>query len=359
MKNIVNNRFIKSNHYNTLIEFSKNADEIIIVSPFLSNSLNFFPFNKFPKLKKISLITNFCQNFTSQCNIVNFIKELFEYGKRKGIAIEIFNDSILHGKIYIYKNKNQFEFAILSSANFTTKGLKINNEWGVIVDNKETIEKISNDLFSNIKHEQISEQKNKEFQEILNNNPKKPNSEENNISLIDKLKIKKNPLNLLPKITFWLKPFGVSGDFISWDRKFDKTKINLHFSAKYPRGIKINDILITYAVGYKNILSIYKVISEIKNSSTLNDRWPYYVIGKNLTPFYGKNWNKYNITITNQKSEVIENNLFDITPSKKNSFGSLMRGADKLKITEEFANYIINKIIIIENKIALTKIEEL
>jgi hypothetical protein len=104
-------------------------------------------------------------------------------------------------------------------------------------------------------------------------------------------------------------------------------------------------------VGHLNILSIYRVKSDVKNTGQDSDRWPFYVVGENLTPFYGQNWNSQNITITNQKNEILNKALFDITPSGKNSFGSLMRGADKLKLTPEFGQYLVNKVMRIDNEI--------
>lgn len=119
----------------------------------------------------------------------------------------------------------------------------------------------------------------------------------------------------------------------------------LHFSKTRPSGVKKNDILICYAVGHSNILSIYKVKSEIKSTGIENDRWPYYVVGENLTPYYGQNWNKQDITITNQKNEVKKLGKFLVTPSgAENTYGSLMRGADKLRLTPEFGEYLVNKI---------------
>ena len=152
-------------------------------------------------------------------------------------------------------------------------------------------------------------------------------------------------------VTFWLKPIGVTNDIIPLNQVFDEVDSDLHFSKLKPKGVKENDVLIAYAVGHLNILSIYRVKSEIKNTTIDNDRWPYYVIGENLTPFYGQNWRNQNLTITNQKNEVLSRGLFNITPSGKNSFGSLMRGADKLRLTNEFGEYLVNKILEIDNRI--------
>jgi len=32
----------------------------------------------------------------------------------------------------------------------------------------------------------------------------------------------------------------------------------------------------------------------------------YYVVGENLTPFYGTDWYNYNLTISNQKQDAFE-----------------------------------------------------
>ena len=111
-------------------------------------------------------------------------------------------------------------------------------------------------------------------------------------------------------------------------------------------------IIIAYAVGHGNILSVYRVISNWKATGVIGSRWPYFVIGENLTPYYGDKWNKQSLTIGNQKDEVLKKGAFNITPSGKNSYGSLMQGADKLRITANFATYIIDKIETKDRKIA-------
>jgi hypothetical protein len=190
-----------------------------------------------------------------------------------------------------------------------------------------------------------------QFLKTLNKNPLSKKTTSIEVDLIGEAPIKRNPLGVNNNINYWLKPIGVTGDIISFNAVFDKIDEDLYFSKQKPVGVKINDILISYAVGHKNILSVYRVKSEVKSTGRKHDRWPYYVIGENLTPFYGQDWNEYKIGISNQKNEVLEKGLFDITPSGKNSFGSLMFGADKLKIIPEFGRYLINKIIVIDTRI--------
>jgi len=40
---------------------------------------------------------------------------------------------------------------------------------------------------------------------------------------------------------------------------------------------------------------------------------------------------------------LLNSGITNLTPSGKNSYGSLMKGADKLKITKDFADFLIKK----------------
>jgi hypothetical protein len=206
------------------------------------------------------------------------------------------------------------------------------------------------ELKNNIVTEPITEEMVADFEKRVSLIPKPAKSPKYDLDLIGNLKLKENPLNIPSNINYWLKPIGVSDDIISHDRLFDEIDSDLHFSDKNPRGVKQGDILIAYAVGHKNILSIYRVNSEVKNTRDPKDRWPYYVTCENLTPYYGKDWSNHDITISNQKQAALKYGITNLTPSGKNSYGSLMRGADKLKITKEFADFIINQVINIVRK---------
>lgn len=342
----------RNNHNKRLLENFKVADEIVIVSPFISTNFDFFPFEKISHLKRITLLTTLKPKDKDQYTKVPFFKKLYEFANDNNIDLNILIENSLHGKIYITKNSTKYLEAIITSANFTKNGLRLNNEWGSIIKNSEIISELENGILSKVFLKPLSESEIDDFINILKNNPlKKEKTDEVSVDLTQKIELKENPLLVKNNINYWLKPIGVSDDIIPWNRKFDEIDSDLHFSKIRPSGVKKDDILISYAVGHKNILSIYKVKSGIKYTGNKNDRWPYYVVGENLTPFYGSEWNKQGITITNQKNEVLKIGSFNITPSGKNSFGSLMRGADKLRITQEFGQFLINKIVRIENEL--------
>lgn len=345
---IINNR-PGPNHLNNLITCFKDADEIIIASPFISADLSFFPFDKFKLLKKITLITRLKEYTKDQYEKVDFFTCLYKFGEDNDVEIEIMIDNVLHGKVYIGCYKDKLKEAIITSANFNKYGLEYNNEWGVSIKDEAIINQLLKGLKENVILKPLTQTDLTVLRKELDKLPKKIERKETDLNLSKFLTKKENPLGLPTKTIYWLKPIGVTENIIPWGESFNSIKSNLHF-AKRPTGVKLGHIIITYAVGHRNFLSVYRVISEFQPSGI--KRWPYVVIGENLTPYYGDNWHRQNLTITNQKEEVLSKGLFNITPSGKNSYGSLMRSADKLQITPQYAMFIINKIEIINQKIA-------
>ena len=338
---IINN-LTRNNHLLQLTQIFQTAKRIFIISPFITKNINLFNFSDLSNLQTVTTLKPFDKD---QYSKIEYFKQLYTIFNSKKIEFKILIDNSLHGKIYIGENEDQSTKAIITSANFTDSGLRINNEWGILIDDIQEIEKVKNGIINKIKYKSLNEQHIDVFLSKIKENPK-PKIENTPIqlNLSSLFEDKENYYEIEKNATFWLKPIGVTNDNIPLTRKFNELDSNLHFSKLKPKGVKKGDILICYAVGHLKILSIYKVNSDVKNTEVKNDRWPFYVIGKNLTPNYGREWVNQNITITNQKNLVLQKNIFDITPSGKNSFGSLMRGADKLKLTKEFGNYLLNKI---------------
>lgn len=347
---IINNR-TNNNHESNLLNSFKDSDEAIIVSPFLSKSFKFFGFAKIKHVKKISLVTTLKNDYNDQKCKINFLKNLFEFGKKENIIVEILIDNSLHGKIYIFKKDNKYIKGIITSANFTRNGLKLNNEWGIEIVDTIRIEEIANDLISNIVLEPITEPILKDIEAKFNSIQPPIQKVVSSIKLVDNLKLKNNPLEISDKSTFWLKPIGSSDEYINPKEKFSKPSYDLYF-AKYPRSVRIGDILIAYAVGSKKILSIFKVASSVQPTSNSKDRWHYFLKGENLSRFYGNEWNKYNIHISAERNLFIDNTKLNATPSGLNSYGHLQQGGDKLQITNEFGHYLVGKIVEINRDIS-------
>ena len=145
-------------------------------------------------------------------------------------------------------------------------------------------------------------------------------------------------------MNYWLKPIGVTGDPISEDRVFNKLKERLDFSKVRPKGVKIGDTLIAYGVGAKRILSVYKVTSDPAFDKT-HQRWPWYVMGQNLTPRFGRLWATHNLFAETIREEYLQRYpKRHITKVGGTTFGGLNLGKDKLRLDPDFAQYLIRRV---------------
>lgn len=81
---------------------------------------------------------------------------------------------------------------------------------------------------------------------------------------------------ILPQIPngtrFFIKPIGSNNHKIfdgDYSEKFQKQ----HFANRMPKAVRVGDILITYAVGARKIISVFKVMSSPKHTNIPNDQW--------------------------------------------------------------------------------------
>ena len=234
---------------------------------------------------------------------------------------------------------------LITSANFTDSGMRRNHEWGMIVDNTSIIKQYLDEVSSSIEMQNLSIDNIIQLMEKVDNylieNPK-PENQSTKLNLDDILKTKLQ-IRFPSDTRFFLKPLGVSDDPIFEETLFAEGKDNLHFSKKRPAAVRSGDILICYGVGPSKLVSNYKVISEILYD-TSNNRWPWYVIGDNLSPEFGKNWwnheHKINHCVLDFKKL---NPNIPITYVGGDNLGALNYGADKIRLTEEFAKFLISK----------------
>jgi hypothetical protein len=276
--------------------------------------------------------TNEFSNFNSET-----INAFFNSG-------EIRNLPGLHAKIYIID-----DICLLTSANLTNTAFTKRHEFGVFLDIKNSENAIElfadwwgkSEIVSSIEIQKITKQKKVSTEEVGG----------------EKLK----SLWRLPEsndiLNYWLKPIGERFDPITSDRKFGEETENLHFSKTRPSGVKQNDMLILYGVGAKKILSIYQNTSSpakvtdaaIQKNSKL-ERWPWFVVGKNLTPNFGENWDIHNLVASELVTEyLVINPSGYITKRLGKNLNALMRGLDKINLDPDFARFIVNKVIELNN----------
>ena len=150
---------------------------------------------------------------------------------------------------------------------------------------------------------------------------------------------------------YWLKPIGVSESPITEDRIFNNQFLDLHFAVS-PNSVRKNDILIAYGIGAKRILGVFKATTngiemtlEEQEEEEWTKRWPYYVESENLTPSFGENWMKHNLYASDLVEEFLNNNIEKhITFKGGNTLGALNFKKDKIRLSNEFAEFIILKI---------------
>ncbi|MFH1049655.1 MAG: hypothetical protein V1779_01850 [bacterium] len=170
------------------------------------------------------------------------------------------------------------------------------------------------------------------------------------LDLNDYLKDKEKFVCLNGKVNYWLKPIGVSGHPIS--NIAVKIEEKLGFSKIRPSGIKINDILIVYAVGLRKILSVFKSVSvpfKATNQQKKVDpdkiRWPWSILANNITPDFSRSWWNNNLLITELADNFsIKYPKIPLTYVGGKNINALNYGHDKIKLNKDFAEFIIGKI---------------
>ena len=348
---IINNLTSK-NHFNKISEFFSKSSEIIVASPFLMTDFaNFLNSVSILPNSKIKLITTLQPNSIEQIGKINSLLSFCKHPsiQENNIDVEISINNKLHGKVYLFKSGNT-KRAIISSANFTQNGLTKNHEWGIEISELSQIKIIKNDLLKSVEKQGVPLAELENMKEACDKFQEKVE--------IPSHKIKLSLISLIPTDTsydefpettkFWIKPFGVTEDPIKEGQKFENLELNIHFSKK-PK-INIGDVLICYGVGIKKILSLYRV-EELPREDPWEERWAWYVIGKNLTPNFGGEWWKYSLNPFNLVEEFKQiNQNIAITNVGGNSLGGLKFGSDKLLLKREFAEFIIEKVISINRR---------
>jgi len=313
-------------------------------------------------IQKIQLVTTLKPKSFDQIRKVSSLISLIEFPDIKDgrVQCQISLNNKLHGKIYIFGKEGGHLSAIVSSANFTASGLSRNHEWGIEISDKNKIAELEKSILDNIEFENLSFDDIYAMQENTNDFlAKQPKTEEREIDL-DLTDLLSSPswiTELDGTIEYWLKPIGVTDSPVEEGRLFNELETMLNFSILRPNGVKPNNILIAYGVGTTKILAIYRVTSfpqhvteeQIQETDWL-ERWPWYVTGHNLTPSFGSNWWVHNLYINTLKDEYLTVNPDEpITAVGGQTLGGLNYGKDKLKLSPDFARFIIDQVVVIND----------
>lgn len=339
--NIIGNK--SSSHAQIIKGLAFRSDELILVSPFCySDFSDFFQEIVHEKIKSITLITTIKNDGVAfKANALSSFIDVMNIRK---IAWKIQIDNRLHGKLYFFKNNNEFTHVIITSANLTENGMIRNHEWGYIVDDINDITALYNEVMSGIEIQSLSEDKVRKLMIAVDEfhlwNP--PIQKAENIDLSN---ILQSTINITwnPEIKIFLKPYGHSENKI-FSGDFSK-EIRMYFSRRRPNSVKVNDILICYAVGPTKIVSIFKVMSEPINTNKTEDRWPWFVEVHNLTMQYGQKWSSIENTLSNLSTDYLSKSPENyLTYIGGKTLGAFQFGADKIRLNDDFGKFIIDKV---------------
>lgn len=330
----------ENDHYRAILNDALNADKILIVSPYCYPDFTKFFSDITTKnlLKSISFITTLKDDET--ITKAPALQSFFQAADKCGIDAKISIMENLHAKIYLfYKNGHPIS-AIITSANITENGLRLNYECGYRISDTYTIDNLAQDLQNMAVVELTSDKLDAILHRIADYKSKNKIDTTHRstpcIYVDDLLYID------YAKNSIFLKPIGCaehkifSGDYSTIGEQ--------RFSKRKPRAVRPGDILIVYAVGSTKIVSVYKVLSA-PYYNDVGDRWPWHVQVRNLTPALGKIWYTRNLFPTRLANEYVKNTGgLPVTYVGGENLKSLNYGLDKLRLTSDFGKFLLNRI---------------
>ena len=137
---------------------------------------------------------------------------------------------------------------------------------------------------------------------------------------------------------YFLKPLGYSGTPYSGDG-FPQ----IQNFAREPKSVSTGDILISYSVSNGRLVGYYEVVTEPYEDKTYT-RWSWGVETNNLSLKYTTKWGQkdlYLSVVTNQYLRERPNEF--LTNVGGLTLGALNFGADKIRLTESFAKYLMER----------------
>lgn len=338
-----------NSHHQHLVKLCSTADELLLVSPFCYSDFSGFA-NEPASLGTIRMIT-FITTLQKD-GIVSKVDQLLSFCKemnRIGVEWELRLDEALHGKIYIFKKNGHPFSGIITSANLTHNGMVANHEWGCLIEDEKLLEGIEQQvledapdrLTSNMLDE-IKERAEKKFPEGVKNEPSEA------IDIDDIL----HPYRLSKGTKVFIKPIGVSGNPIYEGDFSTKGESYMYFSKKRPSSVTVGDILIAYAVGGRKIIGVYKVTSEPMWDEDGDPRWPWYVESENLTPKLSNcKWSETDLWVTGYANHYAETYNKPVTYNGGMNLGALNYGCDKIRLDDEYGQYLLGKVMDVERRL--------
>lgn len=341
----------ENNHYAEIEKLASTSDEIVIVSPFCFGDFKYF-FDKIVSrnsIQSITLITTLRNE--EAVNKIPSLQSFQNEAKKLNINNKLFINNRLHGKVYLFKSGNTNQNAIITSANITHNGLNRNHEWGCCLSDTSVIDDLEQKINSTIQYQltaDILQDISLKLNEYNKEHPEQP-QDKPFININDLIIPNIFKVDLDSDTRIFIKPIGSTDDPI-YDGDYSKEE-EQYFCKKYPKAVRNGDYLISYGVGSRKIISVFKVVSEPIYSGNDDERWPWYVEVDNVTPKLGSQWFKKNLYIMDIANEYVEMFGLKLTNNGGSTLGALQWGVDKIQLDHNFGTYLMELILNIEGRI--------
>ena len=337
---------VNQTHLSKLKELCLLSDELVVFSPFCYQDFDdFFEEILYRGIKRFSLVTTLKSEdaIYKSNSLVSFVDGL----NARKIKWDIKIDNKLHGKLYFFFKLGKIHSAIITSANLTENGMMRNHEWGYLTKNKSEITELYNQACSGIESQSLNEnqliQLMLQVDEYIKTHPNTTKPQTQIQIDINEIISKMTGIKVFPESKIFLKPIGSTDDKIYEGDYSEETE--QYFSRRRPNTVLVGDYLVSYAVGSTKLLSVFQVTSEPMNTNKPQDRWPWYVYVKNITPIYGKNWFKSVNTLSFVSKKFLEINPKGfLTYNGGRTLGALNYGTDKIRLDNEFGKFLIHLI---------------
>lgn len=340
---IINNT-PQSNHKDLFYSLCQKADELFIVSPFCFPDFKAFSDRvaAIGKIGKVTFITTLQKD-----GVVGKIDSLlsFRYSmERIGVEWELRLDEHLHGKVYIFRKGGQPFAGIITSANLTESGMELNHEYGCVVECQTELVSLEKQLLTDASVlltsamlDDIKERAKKQFPDGVKKEPVAK------VGIDDIL----HPYNFEKGTRIFVKPIGSSEEPAKMD---DYSKDNMYFSRR-PAAVRPGDIMIAYGVGTSKIIGAFKITSK---SPLPNDHplWRWCMEAVCLTPNLSNMvWYSIGLFVMSEATKYAATFGKHVTMNGNDNLNGLKMHNDKIQLTEEYGQYLLDKLMAQERQI--------
>jgi hypothetical protein len=309
---LVTNAELPRNHRAVLLEYASTADELLVMSPFLARDIGrVLREPSLQRLARFRLLTALEPRSPFQLKTAIALEAVRKHFEgRPAVAWSVGIVDRLHGKVYLFSRGGVAFAAIVTSANFTARGLQANQEWGIASDDTAFLRQLEDSIIRtaprNLDAAEISElyRRTRQYLKRARQHPTRIN--------LDLLRSLGPAMPLIGDSTrVWLKPSGWSEDPVrAGDAHYAEPEVELDFSRKKPSGVRNNDLVIVYGVGDRRLMGLFEVTGPPTMSSDKElgeihwkPRWPWHVPAKNLALAYSKAWSTFNLHLGQLRDE--------------------------------------------------------